>query len=70
MKMKTIGYSDRCDGSGKIYIYTQGGTRYNLFNQKKNERIQAAFSDLKHLGNVFLYYVNGNKARLISVRNI
>jgi hypothetical protein len=69
--MKTIGYSDKCDGRNQIYIYTQNGQipKYeSLFNQSKNERIIAGFKNIEHLGNCNIYYIKGNKTRLIAER--
>lgn len=67
--MKTIGYSDKCDGSGRIYVYTESGTKYDtLFNQKRNARIISGMNSIKGLGNIYIYYINGNKARLIGER--
>ena len=69
--MKTIGYSDKCDSRGQIYIYTQNGQipKYeSLFNERKNERIANGFSNIKGLGNCNIYYIKGNKTRLIAER--
>lgn len=66
--MKTIGYSDKCDGNRKIYIYTDTGTDKLNCWIKRNERIKNAFENLKHLGNVDLYLIKGNKTRLIATR--
>ena len=59
--MKTIGYRDRADATGRIKIYTKPGVNHV-------DRIKEALEDIKHLGNVRIFLVQGRKFRLISER--
>lgn len=52
--MKTIAYKDNAGGQIKGY-FADGETRH--------QRIQNALKELKHMGNITIYLVNGNKCR-------
>ena len=57
--MKTLGYIDKADPSGKIVEYVgEDGI-------SKDERIRRAYEDLRHMGNILLVYIRGSKARVV-----
>ncbi|MFA5559217.1 MAG: hypothetical protein WDA59_07180 [Methanofastidiosum sp.] len=63
--MKTIGYRDLADGSRRIKIF------YNRNKQQtRQERIMAALEELKGVGNIAIYLINGNKYRRILTKRI
>lgn len=74
--MKTLGYRDRMDPSGRVYIYAgdarptqkQQGMFLDKFNQTRHERIQAALTELRHVGNINIVYIRGRKYRRILER--
>lgn len=57
--MKSIGYKDKQTGqTGTIHCYFKHG-------QTRNERIMAALKELKYVGNIVVYLINGNKKRVL-----
>ncbi len=67
--MKSIVIKDI--SSGLMFVYKpKYPAQRSFFEQKRNERIQAALTELKHTGNIGIYLLNGNKLRLISVHNM
>jgi len=63
--LKTIGYRDLADGSRRIKIF------YNRNKQQtRQERIMAALEELKGVGNIAIYLINGNKYRRILTKRI
>lgn len=61
-KMKTLGYTDNCDGDKVLKVFYRQEER-NLFQQKRHERIQEALFELKHVGNITVYLIRGKKYR-------
>jgi len=59
--MKTIGYRDRADASGRIKLYHKHGINHV-------DRIKEALQDIRGLGNVRIFLIQGRKFRLISER--
>lgn len=74
--MKTIGYIDRGDGSGRMKAYnirvatTKVNNTVCLFNQKRVSRIREAFADIKGTGNIDVYLIYGNKHRLLFSKDV
>ncbi len=66
--MKTIGIRDLYDGSKKIRIYNPNSNL--LDKQTRLERIFDGLQEIKNLGNVAVYYVHGNKYRLLFVKGL
>jgi len=65
--MKTIGYLDRTEGKTiKAFYKNEDNT---IFRQKKNDRIQEALRELKCVGRIEIYFLKGNKQRLIAIKN-
>ena len=61
--MKTIGYKDLATGKqGVINCYFIEG-------QRRHERINKALAELKHVGNIAVYLIKGNKTRRLFIRN-
>lgn len=54
--MKSIAFKDNAGGSTVMY-YKDGETRH--------ERIANALKELKHVGNITVYLVNGRKVRTL-----
>ena len=52
--MKTIAFRDNL--GGKLHGYFKEG-------QTRHERIKEALKELKHVGNITIYLVDGNKTR-------
>ena len=64
--MKTIGYQDLMDFSGRIYLYNPKDKNTNLFNnQNHHVRITEGLNDLKSMGNIIIYLIKGRKYRKI-----
>ena len=71
--MKTIGYIDRCNGNKTLNIFKADNNQKHfdtLFNQKKYSRVFEALQDLKRVGNIKVYLINGNKKRLLFEKGI
>ena len=63
--MKTIGYMDLAEGRTIHLFNTDRPWGSWLFMKKKNERIENAFKDLRHMGNIAVYLIKGRKYRLL-----
>jgi hypothetical protein len=74
--MKTIGYIDRGDGNKKLYEFVGNpqltvGQSHDLFlMQKRVERIRNALNDLRGVGNIAVYLIDGKKARKLFVKGL
>lgn len=64
--MTTIGYMDRTEGK-TIRLFCKQESR-DLYQQKRIDRIKEALSELKPVGNIVVYLIQGNKQRVIFVR--
>ena len=61
--MKTIGYIDLANGNKTMMFY-------NLPLKSKNERITEALENLKHTGNIAVYFLKGKTQRLLSIHQL
>ena len=61
--MKTIGYIDLGDGNKTMMFYS-------LPLKSKNERIAEALENLKHTGNIAVYFLKGSTQRLLLTRKL
>jgi len=59
--MKTIGIRDRADMTGRIKIYNVEGINHV-------DRIKQALTDIRGLGNVRIFLIQGRKYRMIAER--
>ena len=68
--MKTIGYLDRVEGKTIKAFNSPNDSKnkLNIFNFKRINRIQEAFKELKNMGNIEVYLLQGNKQRLLFTR--
>lgn len=68
--MKTIGYMDITEGKTIHRYNLQQPEQTNIFNpmQTKQQRIIAGLNELRHMGNIVIYYIKGNKYRPITTR--
>lgn len=69
--MKTIAYIDKADGNKVLRCFKLDDHKYhldNLFMQKRLDRIKEALSELKGMGNIKIYLIDGNKSRLLTTR--
>lgn len=74
VRMKTIGYTDRAYPNS-IRLFSMTDDTYLLANKDslpgrmtRENRIIEAFNELKGVAMINIYYVKGNKFRLISKR--
>ena len=65
--MKSIGIMDKVEGKIRIYHSTD---KTSLFRQKRHERIAEAMEDIRYMGNINIYLINGNKYRLIQSKGM
>lgn len=65
--MTSIVYQDKASGFMYAY-YPQYPAQRNLFELKRNERIQEAIKELQYMANVRLYLYKKGKLRLIADR--
>ena len=65
--MKTIAYIDKVEGKTLMAfkIINDNRNNLNLYSFKRINRIQEALKELKHMGNIDIYYIKGNKKRLL-----
>jgi len=56
--MKTIGYRERVKCLKIIHCYFKTG-------QTRHERINEALKELRHMGNINVYLIKGNKVRYL-----
>lgn len=73
--MTTIGYIDNADGNRvlkgfKMDSFCRGGQTVEMFAQKRTARIQEAFRELRHVGNITVYLINGSKKRKLFRRGM
>ena len=63
--MKTIGYMDITEGKTIHRYNPEKPGQLNIFEplQTRHERIIAGLDELKHCGNIIIYYIKGNKYR-------
>ena len=61
--MKTIGIRDRADQTGRIKVYKRDGINHV-------DRIKEALENIKGLGNVRIFLIQGRKFRLISQKGL
>ena len=63
--MKTIGYVDKCDGNQRLHEYIHANTR-----QKRHDRITAALTELRTMGNIKIYLIDGRHYRLLLTKGM
>lgn len=67
--MTSIIYQDRASGSMFIYRPKYPAQR-SIFEQKKSERIIAALDELRHVGNINIFFYKKGKLRKIAEHRI
>lgn len=70
--MKTIGYIDKGDGQGLLRCFKLNDCNKHLdslFMQKRINRVIEALKELRHMGNIEVYFINSNKRRFLFEHN-
>lgn len=67
--MKTIAYMDRTENKTLHYYFENPDTPLFFNRQKRLERINKALKELKHMGYIKVFLIDGNKTRFLFAKS-
>lgn len=68
--MKTLAYKDLGDTRNILYHPRIDKYKKDLFDMNRHERNIDFLKEIKHVGNIAVYLIKGNKRRLLFVRGL
>ena len=67
--MKTLAWRDLAD-TRNVFCIPKLNKDFTLFEPKRHERNLKLLQELKHTGNIGVYLLKGNKARLLFTKGL